>query len=199
MDRQNHDVTVLVQASRAGDAQARDRLFTLVYEELRELAGRAWHVGKFGHTMQPTALANEAYLFFERRFPVPAPDQRENRETFYRTVALAMRAILKDYWRGKRAAKRGGGEKPVALGDIDVAESPDAAFADVDFLDLDEALRHLEGRNERWFGVVMHRYFGGRTIEETGELMGLSPATVKTDWQLARAWLHQRLNGAEEE
>ncbi len=195
-ERQN--LTALIQASRQGEAGARDRLFTIVYDELRSMAQHAWHVGRYGDTMQPTALANEAYLFFEKHFPVPPKEEPENRETFFRTIALAMRAILKDYWRSKKAAKRGGGERPRHLSSVDVPEPAENEFSDVDFLELDEALHRLEGRNGRWFSVVMHRYFGGRSIEETAELLNISPATVKSDWQLARAWLRRKL-GAEGE
>ena len=193
MDDPQRELTLLIQSSRDGDAEARERLFSAVYGELRRIASSSRFVGRYGDTMQATALANEAYLFFERHFPVPPKDQRENRETFFRTVALAMRTILRDYWRSKHAARRGGEDQPVAIGDHDVPDIHESEFGGVDFLDLDEALRRLEGRNARWFGVVMHRYFGGRTIQETAELMGISPATVKADWTLARAWLRMKL------
>jgi len=198
MGQDEREITVLIDASRDGDAEARDRLFSVVYDELRQIARRSRYVGREGQTMQPTALANEAYIFFEKHFPVPPKDQRESRETFFRTVALAMRTILRDYWRSKHAAKRGGDEQPVALGDHDPADEQPDEFGGVDFLDLDEALHKLEGRNGRWFSVVMHRYFGGRTIAETAELMGIAPATVKSDWQLARAWLRLKLGLGDE-
>ena len=193
----NHPITALIKNSRDGNREAKDRLFGLVYDELRRIAGRRRGVGQPGHTMQPTALVSEAYIFFEKHFPVPPVGERENRETFFRAVALAMRAILKDYWRSKRALKRGGGEEIVSLPEQELPDDSAREFDQVDFLGLDEALNRLEGRNARWFSVVLHRYFGGRTIEETAQLMGVAPATVKSDWQLARAWLHKKLGESE--
>jgi RNA polymerase sigma factor (TIGR02999 family) len=184
----------MIGAARKGEKEAKDRLFTLVYEEMRHIAAQRRGIGKFGHTMQPTVLAHEAYLFFEKRFPLPPADEPEHRETFFRTVALAMRAILKDYWRKKRAMKRGGGETPAVLeSDIEIKE--EGGFDTVDFLALDEAMDRLEVRNSRWFSVVMHKYFAGRTTPETAHLMGLSVETVKKDWKLARAWLLRELDG----
>ena len=192
-----HEVTRLIHVAREGDAAAKNRLFELVYSELQAIARRRPGVGKPGDTMQATALVNEAYLFFEKHFPIPPRNERENRETFFCTVALAMRAILKDYWRAKRSKKRGGDEEIVAYAGQEPARDELREFDQVDFLALDEAMNRLEGRSARWFGVVMHRYFAGRSVEETAELMGISPATVKSDWALARAWLHRFLGGGE--
>jgi RNA polymerase sigma factor (TIGR02999 family) len=109
-----------------------------------------------------------------------------------------MRAILKDHWRRKRARKRGGKRQPLPLGDHEPTAQRGDEFEQFEFLDLDQALDRLEQRNDRWFSVAMHRYFGGRTVEETAELLGLSPATVKKDWQLARGWLRRELAGGSE-
>lgn len=157
------------------------------------IAKRSRGVGKYGHTMQPTVIVHEAYLFFEKRFPLPPSDEPEDRETFFRTVALAMRAILKDYWRKKRAMKRGGGETPAVL-NFDIECEVDGDFDRVDYLVLDEAMDRLEARNARWFSVVMHKYFAGRTTNEIAHLMGVSVETVKNDWKLARAWLLRELD-----
>ena len=161
------NVTLLIQATREGDEAAKDQLFTLVYSELRRIAARRPGVGRQGETMQATALVHEAYLFFERRFPEPPSDDRENREVFFRTVALAMRAILKDYWRRKKAKKRGGDHGIIPLGEMEIGDSPDDELNRADFLALDHAIDRLEDRNSRWFSVVLHRYFAGRTIAET--------------------------------
>lgn len=189
------DVTLLIAASRAGDAKAKARLFEVVYEELRRIARKSRHAGSEGETLQPTALANEAYLLLSQRFPLPPKSDRESRETFFRTVAQAMRMILRDYWRQKNTEKRGGGAMQFTLR----GDEPDDAGGDapVDFLQLDEALDRLRLSHERWYDVLMHRYFAGRTVEETAELMGVGVTTVKTDWQSARTWLRRELKGSE--
>jgi RNA polymerase sigma factor (TIGR02999 family) len=188
-------VTILLDRVRQGDRRAEDQLFTLVNDELRAIARRSRYVGRPGETMQPTALANEAYLHLIRRMPMPPADERGGREWFFRIVAWAMREILRDYWRKKNAAKRGGREALGALGEHDPADRRGDRLGNTDFLALDEALTNLEQYNERWFDIVMHRYFAGRTLEETAELMGLGLTTVKDDWKLARAWLGRELDG----
>lgn len=201
-----HDanLTLLIESSRKGDRDASGRLFALIYDELKVIARRSRYAGGHGETMQPTALANEAYMVFERRFPIPPSGERESRETFFRTVALAMRTILRDHWRRKNAEKRGGGDKPVALGAHDPAargtpgSDGDGEMDQLDFLSLDAALDALEQYNERWCDVVMHRYFAGRSIEETAELMGVGVTTIKSDWQLAKAWLRREMEGSGE-
>jgi RNA polymerase sigma factor (TIGR02999 family) len=190
------NLTLLISQSRTGSEDARQRLFTLVYDELLQIARRSRYVGRAGDTMQPTALAHEAYLLFGKRFPVPPRDEPENRVTFFRTVAQAMRTILRDYWRKKRSAKRGGGAPRVSLGTPGAPEpGSDSGLDAVDFLALDEALSRLERYNQRWFDVVMHRYFAGQSIEETAAQMGCGITTVKDDWRLARGWLHRELGG----
>ncbi len=199
MDAGDRQKTVqLIQATREGHPDAKRELFGRLYDELRRIARCKVGWRAYGHTMQATALANEAYIFFEKHFPVPPKDEPENREAFFRMVALAMRAILKDHWRRKRARKRGGGTPPLTLGEHEPIAADAADFERFDFLDLDEALDRLEQRNGRWFSVVMHRYFGGRSIEDTAELMNISPATVKKDWQLAKGWLRRELAGGGE-
>jgi len=191
-------VTTLVVAARHGDQSAKDNLFALVYDELRDIAHRSPMVPREGATLQATALANEAYLQFVRRIPPPPEDEPDSRATFFRTVALAMRTILRDYYHKKmKAQKRGGEEKPIALGDFDPAARSNS-FDGVDFLTLDDALTGLERYNARWFDVVMHKYFAGRSNEETAELMGVGVTTVKKDWKLAKAWLQREVEGGDD-
>lgn len=195
MARSSDDnLTMLIAATRRGDDRAREQLFAIVYEEIRDIARRSRFAGADGETMQPTALANEAYLFFQDRFPCAPSDDRESRETFFRTVALAMRTILRDYWRKKTALKRGGVAPRFGLdGNDPVDVGGDDEFDSVDFLQLDDALDRLRFYNEQWYDVVMHRYFAGRTIEQTAEIMGTGTTTIKTWWRVARAWLHREL------
>ncbi len=187
------ELTSLIAACRVGDVDAKARLFEAVYEDLRQIAHRAYRVGSHGSTMQATVLANEAFVLLDRSFPEPPEEVLESRATFFRTVALAMRTLLRDYWRAKRAAKRVGDLEAGVL-PTDVA-GPDEELDRADFLALDEALGELESYNLRWYEVVMQRYFAGRSIEETAELLEMGQTTVKSDWALARAWLRRRLGG----
>lgn len=196
MNEQHDQLTRLIDASARGDDQARGDLFNLVYEQLREIAAQSRHVGAPGQTLQATALANEAFILLSNRFPAHSRDNLTGRDAFYRAVAQAMRLILRDYWRAQRAEKRGGDDRPKTL-DAAAVAAPNASSLDaVDFLSLDEAMNRLEHAHPRWFDVVMSRYFAGRTIDETAELLGTSRTTVKADWQLARAWLHREIGGA---
>ena len=184
---------MLIEASSAGDRQAQGELFTIVHDELRRIAGRCRYVGAPGETLQATALVNEAYIELSRRMALARPESASVREAFYTTVARAMRTILRDYWRSRNADKRGGGARDGALPQGDGPGAPPTGFDAADFLALDEALQHLETFNPRWFQVVMHRHFAGREIEETAELLSISPSTAKSDWRLARAWLRREM------
>jgi RNA polymerase sigma factor (TIGR02999 family) len=195
------NVTVLIQAARDGDAAARDRLYSLIYDELRHIAARLRRGAGRAGSLHPTLLANEAFLLLERRFPAPPRNQPESRATFFRSVALAMREILRDHCRRQKALKRGGFSPAVALhAQATITSAPpvssDGAGA-VDLLALSEAMANLERYNRRWFDVVSYRYFAARTIEETAELLGVGVTTVKSDWALARAWLHREIMGRE--
>ncbi len=189
------DVTRLLQAVRDGETDARARLFEVVYAELRQVAARARFVGGHGETMQPTVLANEAYLMLARRLSIPLHNEPTNRQEFFRAAALAMRMILRDYWRARTARKRGGGQPRPGLGDHDPA-APQAEFEQHEFLALDASLKRLEQYNPRWYAVVLYRHFAGRSIEETADLVGVAVSTVKSDWQLARAWLRRDIEGS---
>lgn len=187
------DVTGLIGRAREGDKQAESALFDLVYEQLRRLAQRRLQHSHSQQTLGVTDLVNEAYLELSRRFP-DAPEQMpESRRTFYKSIGDAMRTILRDYARRKAALKRGGGARRVA----GATDLPDLSLAhmDADFLlDFDVALDGLEAAHPNWYETVVHRYLAGRTVEETAQLMGLSPAAIKKYWRLARAWLSAELS-----
>ncbi|CAN5712850.1 sigma-70 family RNA polymerase sigma factor [soil metagenome] len=194
----NGDLTQLIVASGAGDRGAQDQLFAIVFDELRNIARRSRFVGGAGQTLQPTALVNEAYLVLSGRLQLARPESASLRDAFYTTVARAMRTILRDHWRAQHAEKRGGGQRAAALTNSTPAAAAPSEFDAVDFLALDGALTRLESFNPRWFTVVMHRYFAGREIDETAELMNISRSTVKSDWQLARAWLYRQIEQGSE-
>jgi RNA polymerase sigma factor (TIGR02999 family) len=176
------DVTVLLHQIRAGDSGAADKLIPLVIEELRSLARLQLRNERAGHTLQPTALVNEAYL---RLVSDQARDWR-SRAHFIGVSVSVMRRILIDHARRKQALKRGGNE-PIAAGAEDYAgfsyQQADELIA------LDMALDRLEAMNSRHRQVVELRYLGGLSLEETAEVLNISPVTVKRDWIAARAWL----------
>lgn len=182
------DVTQLLVAWGAGDQAAGDRLLPEVYAELRRCAARAMRREASEHTLQATALVHEAYLRLVDQRRV----QWQNRAHFFGVAAQVMRRILVDHARGRHAAKRGGGARQLTLGDADAAAAPDADDG-LDVLALHEALERLAALDEAHARVVELRYFGGLNIEETAEAMGVSPATVKREWALARAWLRREL------
>jgi len=172
-----------------GDASAFDRLIPVVYREMKRVAARYLRDERPGHTLQPTALAHEAYLRLVGR----DTPHWENRAHFLGVAARAMRQILVDHARRRRALKRGGGQ-PITVLDEALLVGGDHPIA---FDDLDQALQDLARLSERQSRVVELRYFGGLTIEETGEVLGVSPVTVKRDWATARAWLYRELSAGE--
>jgi RNA polymerase sigma factor (TIGR02999 family) len=180
------DVTQLLLAWSDGDRAALEDLVPVVYGELRRIAGRYVRHERLDHTLQPTALVHEAYLKL-------IDQQRarwQNRAQFFGVAAQLMRRILVDHARTRTAAKRGGGVTPITLVDAAGASLPRG----IDVLALDEVLTRLMALYPEQGRLVELRYFGGLTIEETGEAMGLSPATVKRQWAVARAWLLANLN-----
>jgi RNA polymerase sigma factor (TIGR02999 family) len=180
-----HEVTRLLVAWGDGDRAALDRLMPLVHAELRRLARHYMSRERTGHTLQSTALVNEAYL----RLVEQEGMRWENRAHFFGIAARLMRQILVEHARGRRAAKRGGQQFRLSLSEVDrVASGPD-----VDLLALDEALGRLEALDPQKSRVVELRYFGGLGIEETAEVIGKSPATVKREWSMARAWLRSEI------
>ncbi|MDX2145951.1 MAG: ECF-type sigma factor [Planctomycetota bacterium] len=187
------DVTQLIQLTRAGVPGARERLYEIIYSELRVIARSMRWVGRPGDTLQATVLVNETFLELERRFP-PAPTSTpETRATFYHSVALAMRSILRDHWRSRMSQRGGGGAMVSPLEGVEVADSADDREGR-DFFALDEALNRLERVHPRWYHVVLLRHFAGRTEKQTARMLELAESTVRNDWKLARAWLKSELS-----
>lgn len=177
-------LTQLLSDWRQGDLTARDRVIDVVYPELRAIASRQLAAERRNHTLQPTALVNEAYM---RLAGVDRIDWRSSSH-FVRIVARLMREILVDHARRRGAVKRDGGEQ-VTLTGVDVADNN----SDVDVERLDRALAQLEQLDADKGRIVELRYFAGLTIDETALALELSPATVKRHWQAARVWLHEAL------
>jgi RNA polymerase sigma factor (TIGR02999 family) len=179
------DITALVQASSGGDAEALDRLVQAVYPELRNIASRYFRRERPDHTLQCTALINEAYL----RLAGSGGKKWNDRAHFFGFAARVMRGILVDHARARSTDKRGGGAVSLTLSDGRV---PTTA-PDVDVLDLHSALEELDRLDPVQGRVVELRYFGGLSIEETAEVMGVSPSTVKREWVLAKTWIRRRM------
>lgn len=179
-------MTQLLRRASAGDDQARAALFDVLYNELRRLAEAAMRRERPDHTLQPTALVHETYV----RLADDA-GRFENRAHFFGVAASAMRRVLVDHARARRAQKRGGGETPLVLEDLD--SLPGAPAGSVDLVALDDALSQLAALDSRQAQVVELRFFGGLSVEEAAALMDLSPRTVKREWQMARAWLRREL------
>jgi RNA polymerase sigma factor (TIGR02999 family) len=180
------EVTSLLAAWSRGEAEAVSRLMPMVYDELRAIAARQMRREPAGSTLQATAVVHEAYLRLVDQTRV----EWKNRGHFYAVAAQAMRRVLVDHARARRAAKRGGGATPVTWS-LDAAE--ETPVAPIDVLALDEALSRLAAADGAQARIVELRFFGGLTIEETAEVVGRSLATVKRDWRTARAFLHREL------
>ena len=180
------EFTGLLAAWRGGDLAARDRLVALVYPELRAIARRQLANERGDHTLQPTALANEAYMRLSRLDRIDWQDRLH----FVRMASRLMREILVDHARRRAAGKRDGGERvPLTL--LDATAAP---AGDIDLVALDAALDRLAEVDPARAQLVELRYFGGLTIEETAEALSISPATAKRHWQAARAWLFEALS-----
>jgi RNA polymerase sigma factor (TIGR02999 family) len=188
MTATNHDVTELLRAWSDGDIGARERLMPLVYEELRRCAAAQLRRERHHATLQPTALVHEAYL----RLVDQDRAVWRNRAHFLAVASQMMRRLLVDRERARRTAKRAGGWARVTLDDVAAATPP----PDVDVLDLDDALTRLAAFDARKSQIAELRFFGGLSLEETGEALGVSLATVERDWQAARAWLFKTLRAA---
>jgi RNA polymerase sigma factor (TIGR02999 family) len=177
-----------------GDRKALEAILPLVYEELRQLARYHLHQQRPNHTLQSTALVHEVYL----RLAAQKSIRMENRAHFLGIAAQLMRWILVDYERSRRAAKRGSGATRLTLdSEIAAASSPHSSNVDVDLLALDEALARLARLDNQQSQIVELRYFGGLTIDDTAEFMGISSATVKRSWSSARAWLLREMSRGE--
>jgi len=181
-------VTQLLHQLSGGNREAVDALTPLVYQELKRIAGGQLRSERPGHTLQATALVHEAYL--------KMVDQREtswqNRAHFFGVAAQVMRRILLDYAKGRRREKRGGGAVRATLDEALVIGHDRSA----DLIEIDEVLTRLEQLDARQAKVVELRFFGGLSVEETAEAMGISEPTVKREWAMARAWLHRELASA---
>jgi RNA polymerase sigma factor (TIGR02999 family) len=179
------EVTRLLGALRGGDDAALDRLFPLVHDDLRTIAARLLRHEAPGHTLQPTDLVHEAYLRLAGG-PSATPEDRAH---FLAIAARAMRHLLVDHARRRRAAKRGGGASPVRITNEQVGV--DLSFDEL--LALDDALERLGALDPRLRQVVECRFFGGLTEPETAQALGVTTRTVQRDWARARAWLYSEL------
>lgn len=184
MDNQG-EITRLLIASSEGDQEAFDELVPMVYEELHQMAHHHMRNERSGHTLDTTALVHEAYLKLVKLDRI----QYQNRAHFFAIAAQAMRNILVSYAHRRNAQKRGGGQPKLPLEDVVLLSKQQA----IQLLDLNEALNELEAMSERQSRVVECRFFAGLTIQETADALDISPATVKRDWNLARAFLNRAL------
>ena len=193
--RESEEITALLNAANAGDHEAFAAFIPFVYEELHRQAHRHLRGERAGHTLQTTALINEAYLRL-----VEQKDVRwQNRAHFFGLAANMMRRILVDYAKTRQRAKRGGKEEPLALDDLLVvkAETTNEATK-IDLILLNEALNKLAEKDERQARIVELRYFSGLSIEETAEVLDISTMTVKRDWNVAKAWLRREISSKNE-
>jgi RNA polymerase sigma factor (TIGR02999 family) len=179
------DVTQILTAIEQGDPQAADKLLPLVYDELRKLAASRMANEKAGQTLQPTALVHEAWL----RLVGNETPKFANRSHFFAAAAEAMRRILIDNARRKRALRHGGGQERVDLENVNIA----AAGDDDQLLAVNEALDKLAAQNKSEAELVKLRYFVGMTLEEAADVLGISPRTADNYWAHARAWLFHEL------
>jgi RNA polymerase sigma factor (TIGR02999 family) len=181
------ELTQLLVDWRRGDKAALDKLMPIVYQELRRMARRYMRGEHVGHTLQSAALVNEAYL---RLINIKNMDW-QNRAHFFAMAAQLMRRILVDHARSRNYAKRGGAQQQkLSLSEADQF----AGKQDVDVVALDDALKRLAAMSEQQGKIVELRFFGGLTIEEAAEVLGVSHATVERDWAVARAWLRRELS-----
>jgi RNA polymerase sigma factor (TIGR02999 family) len=181
-------VTNLLLELSGGNRAVVDELIPFVYRELKRIAAAQLRQERPGHTLQVTALVHEAYL--------KLVDQRQvnwqNRAHFFGVAAQAMRRILLDYAKGRARGKRGGDVQKTSL-DEALMVSHDRAF---ELVEIDEALQRLEAFDQRQAKVVEMRFFGGLSVEETAEALGVSEPTVKREWTMAKAWLHREISAA---
>jgi RNA polymerase sigma factor (TIGR02999 family) len=186
MSNPTHEVTGLLLDWNNGQPEALERLMPLVYDELRHIAARYLRKEREDHTLQTTALVHEAYI----RLIDQQQANWQNRAQFFGVAAQMMRRILVDHARGHQADKRGGGAAKLSLDEaIEIADQKE-----VDLIALDEALNQLAQLDEQQCRVVELRFFAGLTVEEVAAVMKLSPATIKREWSMAKAWLHRELS-----
>ncbi len=180
------ELTRLLQAAAAGDGQADNELYGFVYKELRKIARahrRSWHGND---TLNTTALINEAYI----KLADQSGGHYQDRTHFFATASKAMRHILINYAERRSAAKRGSGQQELRVDDLQLPADDDVE----DLLELNMLLEQLEGDSPRRCRIVECRVFGGMTISETGQALGISPATVKREWTVLSAWLFREIH-----
>lgn len=186
MPEADGNITLLLGELRAGNQGVADQLVPLIYQELRRIAGAQMRRERMGHTLQATAIVHEAYM----RLVGEEDIQWQNRAHFFAIAARTMRRVLLDYARQKRADKRGGeGIRRVSL-DAELLISSDRLD---EVVALDEVLQRLSDMDAQQGRIVELRFFAGLNVEETAEVMGTSPSTVKREWRLAKAWLDREL------
>ena len=186
MSSNSPDITQLLKDWSDGDGQVPSQLMPLVYQELRRLADHYMSHERVSHTLQPTALVNEAYLRLIDQTRV----NWQNRAHFFGIAAQLMRRILLDHARAHHAGKRGGVAKRLSLEEAAILPEERAS----DLIALDEALEELAKLDERKSRIVELRFFGGLGVDETAEVLGIHRATVLRDWAVAKAWLHRELS-----
>ena len=189
MSNAPEDVTGLLIQWSEGDRSALDRLIPVVYDELRRIAKRYFRRERFDDTLQPTALVNEVYIRIVNQGGV----SWQNRAQFFGIAATTMRRILVERARARNASKRGSGDYKLDLSDL--SDVP-VDSTRLDLLALDKALEELASLDPRQSRIVEAKFFGGLSIEETAEAIHVSPATVKREWALAKAWLFRELSQA---
>ncbi len=183
-DPSSKPITELLHEWREGNQQALDQLMPLVYDELRHLAAHHMKSERASHTLQATALVNEAYI---RLVKMDVPWQ--DRAHFFAVAARLLRRILVDHAKSHRRAKRGGDQIRVTLNEYLISDEPDD-----DIIALDDSLKNLASFDERKSQIIELHFFGGLTYEETAEALDISPVTVHRELRLAKAWLHRELN-----
>jgi RNA polymerase sigma-70 factor, ECF subfamily len=180
------EITSLLGKLGSGEAEISARLIALVYKELRAIAGRCMRNERAGHTLQPTVLVHEAYL----RLAADTTVQWESRAQFFGFAARIMRRVLLDYAREHRALKRGGSAARISLDDIFLVSEDQVE----NVLMLDESLSRLAAIDSQQSRIVELRFFAGMTLEETSQVLGISTATIKREWNHAKAWLHRDMS-----
>jgi len=181
------DVTSLLVRWGQGDRDALDRLVPVVYDELHRIAERCFRRERPNNTLQPTALVNELYVRLVKQSGI----SWQNRAQFFGIAATTMRRILVERARARKASKRGSGEYKLDV--TDISDIP-AESSHLDLLALDRALVQLASFDPQQCRIVEAKFFGGLSIEETADVIGVSPATVKREWALAKAWLFRELS-----
>lgn len=182
------DFNRILRSAQEGDPQAAHELAALLYDELRTLARREMSAERSDHTLQPTALVNEAYL----RLVADKDGSFADRDSFFAAAATAIRRVLVDHARKRAREKRGGGFVRVPLDGLDVAQP----LEDKELLTLDEALARLALVDPTKARIVELRFFAGLSVEELGKAIGASESTIRREWRMARAWLRAQMDGS---